>query len=47
MFGMNVTTGHVGVAMTALGIIAPIVGVRSVNRNLYRLAALPADRFRR
>jgi hypothetical protein len=42
--GMTVTTGHVGVAFTALGVITLIIGVRSVNKNLYKLAALPPDR---
>lgn len=44
ILGMTVKTGHVGVAFTALGVIALIVGVRSVNKNLYKLAALPPDR---
>ena len=47
MLGMKVTTGHVGVALAALGIIALIAGVRSVNRNIYKLAALPPERLRR
>jgi hypothetical protein len=44
ILGMTVTTGHVGVAFTALGVITVIIGVRSVNKNLYKLAALPPDR---
>ena len=44
ILGMTVTTGHVGVAFTALGVITLITGVRSVNKNLLRLAALPPDR---
>jgi hypothetical protein len=44
ILGMTVTTGHVGVALTALGVITLITGVRSVSKNLYELAALPPDR---
>jgi len=46
IMGMSMTTGHVGVAFTGLGIIALIIGVRSVNKNMYRLAALPPDQLR-
>jgi hypothetical protein len=41
---VTATTGHVGVAFTALGVITLIIGVRSVNKNLYKLGALPPDR---
>lgn len=41
--GMAIKTGHVGVALTGLGVIVLIVGIRNVNRNVYRLAALPPD----
>jgi hypothetical protein len=44
ILGMNVKTGNVGVAFTALGIIALIAGIRSVNKNLYKLAALPPEK---
>lgn len=43
MVGMTLKTASVGVALVGLGIIALVAGIRSVNRNLYKLAALPPD----
>ena len=47
MFGAKVTTGHVGVDFTALGIIAMVFVVRAVLSNIIKLAALPEDEPRR
>ena len=43
LFGVRVTTGHVGVAFAALGLICMVLVVRSVMNTLQRLAVLRKD----
>jgi hypothetical protein len=43
-FGVTVTTGHVGVALTVLGMASIVVVVRSAYKHLVKLAELPNDR---
>ena len=47
IFGMSISTGHVGVAFVGLGIIMMILVYRNISENIYKLAALPDDRPRR
>jgi len=41
--GVEVNTGHVGVAFTAFGIIAIVFVVKAILSNTVKLAALPDD----
>ena len=41
LFGVKVSTGHVGVAFAALGLVCMVFVVRSVLKHLHMLAALP------
>lgn len=43
IFGVHLSTGHVGVAFVGIGLIVGYFTVRTVLRNEYQLAALPPD----
>lgn len=43
MFGVHLSTGHVGIAFVGIGLIIGYFTMRSVLRNQYQLAALPPD----
>ena len=43
IFGAELTTGHVGVAFTALGLICMVFVVRSILKYTHKLAALKND----
>jgi hypothetical protein len=46
MFGMAISTGHVGVAFVGLGAVTVILSYRNFSRNIYKLAKLPDDRLK-
>jgi AbiTii len=41
MFGLSVSTGHVGVAFVSLGVILLILVYKNITSNIYKLSALP------
>lgn len=43
LFGMELTTGHVGVAFVGIGMVTALFTVRAVLKSQHDLAALPAD----
>lgn len=43
IWGAELSTGHVGVSITALGLICMVVVVRSVLKYTHKLAELPND----